>query len=189
MNTRTGSHSTIDLVRQVFESFSGRQQGPLAPENLDSGSTELDEHRSAFIRGYLPTLNGPIPWLSKVEAAISTSVPEDIEAEDNEGQWLDADSAFNAINFLQNTADLLPGAPFIYGTPLGDFVAEFENGIAKLTSVVSAQSTLLVGVCVANPKESVQSRIPRGSNRLRDEVREFNMKMAAVHGEAMGSGR
>lgn len=187
MSSHATSFSTLDIIHLMERHWRKRPTDFIDEGN---GAEELaPDPYSVFIQSYLPVLNGPVGWLPKVEAAIASSVPEEMHEEDNEGQWLDADTAFNAIHFLQNTADLLPGEPCIYGTPLGDFVAEFDNTVARLTSIVSAQRTLLVGFCRASPGEQVQSIIPRGSNRLRDEVREFNKKLAAVHGETMGPGR
>ncbi|WP_338466396.1 hypothetical protein RXV95_12640 [Novosphingobium sp. ZN18A2] len=187
MSANTGSISTLDITR-YFTVQSGINRDATPDEDVALPVDEGGPY-SSFIQAYLPTLNGPIAWLPAVEAAIAASVPEEMNHDENEGQWLDADSAHNAIYFLKNTADLFPGYPSIYGTPLGDFVAEFESGAATLTSVVTPDKTLLVGVCLSNPDEQVQSIIPRGSNRLRDAVREFTKKLAEVHGEAVGSAR
>lgn len=185
MSAHAASYSTLDLVH-LLERYWTRRRGDFCDEI--AAEEPVSDAYSAFIQSNFPVLNGPVGWLPKVEEAINASVPDEI-VEENDGQWLDADSAYNAKHFFQTAADLLPGEPYIYGTPLGDFVAEFESGSVRLTSVVSPKNTLLVGVCRANPKEPVQSTIPRGSNRLRDEVREFTKKLAAVHGEAVGSAR
>ena len=187
MRAQTTTVSTVDLVKEIFESYWGRRHFSPGKDRTEALGAEDTDWTRNFTRSYLPTLNGPIAWLPKVEAAITKSVPEDTLEEENEGQWLDADSAFNAIRFLQNAADLLPGEPCIYGTPLGDFVGEFGNEVAKLTSVVSADRTILVGYCLANPRSPVELTIPHGCNRLREEVREFNLKLAGIHGEAMES--
>lgn len=184
MSAHATSISTLDLVH-LLERYWSKSRSDFEGEESDEVEEQVEDAYSTFFHSYLPVLNGAVGWLPKIEEAINASVPDEMVDEENEGQWLDAESAYNAKNFLQSTADLLPGEPYIYGTPLGDFVAEFVNDAARLTSVVSAQKTLLVGVCRANPKEPVQSVIPRGSNRLRDEVREFTRKLAAVHGEAL----
>ena len=188
MNMQTSSLSTLDIVH-LFENYWGNRSDVGVHDEIADEDIQAEEHDSVILQPYLPTLNGPVAWLTKIESAIRASVPDQYDEDKNEGQWLEADSAFNALQFLENSADLLPGEPAIYGTPLGDFVAEFENETAKLTSVVSATQTLLVGVCVRNPMAPIEHVIPRGSNRLRDEVREFTRKLAAVHGEAVEPGR
>ena len=187
MNKQTSSLSTLNIVH-LLENYWGNRSDVMVYDEIADEDMHAEEHYSVFLQSYPPILNGPVAWLPKIESAIRDSVPHQYYEDENEGQWLDADSAYNALQFLQNSADLLPGEPVIYGTPTGDFVAEFENETAKLTSVVSATQTLLVGVCVRNPMAPVEHVIPRGSNRLRDEVREFTRELAVVHGEKVESG-
>jgi len=187
MILNSASVSTLELVQSLEEYWFKRPTDFIGSN--EKTSDVISDPYSVFIKSYQPVLNGTISWLPKIEAAIKSSVPEELIEEENRGQWLDADAAYNAIHFLQNTADLLPGEPRIYGTPLGDFVAEFESPLARLTSIISAQRALLISFCRANPKEQLQIIIPRESSRIRDEVREFNKKLAAVHGEALGPAR
>lgn len=86
------------------------------------------------------------PWLPEIEAIIARSVDDGSEPLCKSGQWLRDEVATAAIRFFQETADLLPGKPYVYGSKQGDLVAEFKAPRGTLTSVISPNFIILFSV-------------------------------------------
>lgn len=182
----------IDNFRDLLESYirGGTQITLLRQSNTIDVEVEDKEQIQDFlaIENYSPELKSAIGWLSAVETRIRNSiVPEDSDKTPST-EWLNEEAGIAALAFLQNGADLLPCEPYIYGTQSGDLVAEFETAISNLTTVVSGNQTRLFGVVLNNPREPLEAVILRGSNRYRDELREFTSKLAVeANGEKVGS--
>lgn len=88
----------------------------------------------------LDSLNGPIlvaaDWMPVAIQQILDSVPGMFVPE-NDGAWLDAQIASNALAFLEATSDVLPTFdPYLYTSLDGDLVVEFSAPRGKLTSVI-----------------------------------------------------
>lgn len=95
-------------------------------------------------------LDGPIPisasWLGLVERRIRDSIcPDEVEYI-NDGRWLSVDVALHAMNFFQNTSDVLPGEPYIYSSTRGDLVAEFKASCGSMTGIVGTNSVIAFAV-------------------------------------------
>jgi hypothetical protein len=76
------------------------------------------------------------------------------------------DIADAASDFFQETADLLPGEPFVYSSQGGDLVAEFKAKHGTMTSIVSSTFVLLFAVVDGVP---VERKLFNGSD-MREEV-------------------
>jgi hypothetical protein len=88
------------------------------------------------------------------------------------GRWLPQATAIAALKFFEAASDLLPGEPYIYGSPLGDLIAEFEGEKGTLTSVIGPNITLLFAIIGGIPIKRTVS--PEGGEReLRSELREL----------------
>ena len=123
------------------------------------------------------------PWLPSVERRIGDSIiPSEYESLVS-GEWLHEEVGLAAIRFFQNTADLLPGEPFIYASQTGALVAEFGATRGALTTVISPESVILFGVNVDNPATPIGITVKRGSNRLREDVKEVVQTLAGAHGQ------
>src|ERR1700677_4115010 len=125
------------------------------------------------IRAYTPVLAAANAWLSVVEQRIRTSIRPDGTDEEESTEWLNSYAAGEAISFFQNVADLLPAEPHISATLSGDLVAEFEVPACRMTSIISDKNTILFGASASYSDKPIQVVIHRGSNRLREEVKEF----------------
>ncbi len=117
-------------------------------------------------------------WLIETEGRIRKSIaPSDQVV--NDGHWLSEDVAKAAMGFLEATADLLPGEPFIYSSRKGDLVAEFKAGRGTLTSVVSPHFAVLFAVVDG---ESVEQVVSNGED-VREAVRKMaNVLLTGAHG-------
>ena len=92
-------------------------------------------------------------WLATVQDRIYRSiVPRGREFE-NDGRWLRHGVAEMASGFFQAAADLLPGEPHIYGSQMGDLVAEFEAAHGTMTGIVTPTSVILYAVVDGTPSE------------------------------------
>jgi hypothetical protein len=135
----------------------------------------LSDYRpEAFI--YVPAPIKP-QWLMRTEARIRASVAPDSRGESNDGRWLRAAVADSANIFFQNTADLLPGEPFIYSSRLGDLVAEFKAEHGTMTSILSPTFALLFAVIGGIP---VERRVAQGSD-AREAVRQLTEMLRTGH--------
>jgi hypothetical protein len=112
-------------------------------------------------------------WLATVqERMYSSIVPKDKELE-NDGRWLRYGVAEIASAFFQMTSDLLPSEPHIYGSQIGDLVAEFEDTHGTMTSIITPTSVILFAVVDGVP---IEKRLVPGSDSptaLRRELREL----------------
>ena len=106
-------------------------------------------------------------WLKATQTSIRNSVARSSAANVTEGRWLTQDVANAATDFLETTADLLPGRPFVYSSKEGDFVAEFQSKHGSLTSIVSPAFVLLFATVDGVPFE----RKVTDARTLREEVR------------------
>jgi hypothetical protein len=111
-------------------------------------------------------------WFRLVERRISESSTQDPNLAGN-GHWLPQATAIAALKFFEAASDLLPGEPYIYGSPLGDLVAEFDGEKGTLTSVIGPNVTLLYAIIGGIPiKRTVH---PEGGEReLRSELKELS---------------
>lgn len=112
-------------------------------------------------------------WLVAVQDRIYSSVvPRGRELE-NDGRWLRRGVAEMASGFFQITADLLPGEPHIYGSHIGDLVAEFEDALGTMTVIVTPTTAILFAVVDGVP---IEKRLVLGNEsraRLRLELQEL----------------
>jgi hypothetical protein len=123
------------------------------------------------------------PWLAAVERRIEKSiVPKEYESLGS-GEWLREEVGQSAIRFFQNTADILPGEPFIYASQTGALVAEFTAPTGALTTVVSPTSIILFAAKADELNAPVQRTVKRGSNRLREDLKEIVQTLAGSHGQ------
>jgi hypothetical protein len=135
---------------------------------------------------YLLNISPVTPWLSSVERRIEDSiVPIEYEGL-SPTQWLREEVGQAAIRFFQNTADVLPVEPFLYGSQTGALVAEFVAKRGTLTTVVSPNTVIVFAVKADEPDTPVQVTLKRGSNLLREELQEIVKALAGPHGQ-MGS--
>lgn len=129
-------------------------------------------------------------WLSAVEKRINAATLPDGYAILESTQWISQEVSTAAIRFFQHTADVLPSEPFIYGSKKGALVAEFAAEGGALTTVIAPNRTALFAVKNGSPDEPIEVIVERGSNRLREEVKEIAQALSGTHGEEMGgSGR
>src|SRR5579872_4533511 len=88
-----------------------------------------------------PVVYGPkliLPrWVDSIVQVIRNSVIPGDRVHENDGRWITQAIADAAIDFFQNTADLLPGEPIVYRSQQGDLVAEFACRRGTLTSIIS----------------------------------------------------
>lgn len=90
----------------------------------------------------------------------SSIVPKDEELE-NDGRWLRYGVAEAASGFFRLTSDLLPSEPYIYGSRIGDLVAEFEDTHGTMTSIITPTSVILFAVVDGVP---IEKRLVLGSD-------------------------
>jgi hypothetical protein len=178
MSTRNATRTTGNVLSQLYGTLASdlpNRASPL-PEVVATGGLR--------IKTYTPVLPAANGWLSIVEQRIRASTrPDEIDGEDST-EWLNSHAAEEAISFFQRVADLLPTEPHISATRTGDLVAEFEAPTCSVTSVVSDRETILFGVSNNDPENPVQVVIRRGSNRMREEMKEFTRDLHSVsHGQ------
>jgi hypothetical protein len=132
---------------------------------------------------YTLNISPSTSWLASVERRIENStIPNEYKARTSSTEWLSEEVGQAAIRFFQNAADLLPGEPFIYGSRGGALVAEFEADNGVLTTVISPDATILFAVKTDEPDAPVEKTLRRGSNRLREEVKEIARLLSDSHG-------
>lgn len=110
-------------------------------------------------------------WFRLVERRISESSTSDPNLARG-GHWLPQATAIAALKFFKATSDLLPGEPYIYGSPLGDLVAEFDEGLGTLTTVIGPYVTLMFAIAKGMPiKEEVSNE--GGEDELRSKLKQL----------------
>lgn len=110
-------------------------------------------------------------WFPLVKRRISESSTTDPNLA-RSGSWLPQATAIAALRFFEAASDLLPGEPYIYGSPLGDLVAEFDGEKGTLTSVTGPNLTLLFAIIGGIPiKRTVTAE--GGERELRSELKEL----------------
>jgi len=178
MSAKVATQTTGNVLRKLSETFtfvSDKWASPLS-DAVNSGGVR--------IKNYTPVLASANAWLSAVEQRIRNSIRPGGSDDEESTEWLNSYAAGAAINFFQNVADLLPTEPHLSATLSGDLVAEFEAPACNMTSIISDSNTILFGVPANYPDKSVQVVIRRGSNRLREETKEFTRKLHSVSDES-----
>jgi hypothetical protein len=85
----------------------------------------------------------PAPWLPVVERRLQNSIaPRNFCEAEDDGSWIGEKIANTAIDFFQETSDLLPSEPYIYSSQKGDLVAEHDLGSKKLTNIIGESFVL-----------------------------------------------
>ena len=128
------------------------------------------------------------PWLASVERRIQDSTMPNEYGEWSTPEWISEDVGRAAISFFQNSADVLPGEPFLYASLSGDLVAEFETAKGSMTTIISPEDTILFATPADYLQSPIEVTLKRGTNRLREEVRAFSQLIAPAHGP-MGTRR
>jgi hypothetical protein len=132
---------------------------------------------------YLLNISPVTPWLPTVERQIENSIlPTEYESLDS-GEWLHEEIGQSAIRFFQNTADILPGEPFIYASQTGALVAEFNAPTGALTTVISPTTIILFAAKADEPNAPIQRTLQRGSNRVREDLKEIIQTLTGSHGQ------
>lgn len=117
-----------------------------------------------------PTVRPPgATWFRQVEKRISESSTPDPNLARG-GRWLPQATAIAALRFFEATSDLLPGEPYIYGSPLGDLVAEFDGEKGTLTGVIGPNFTLLFAIVGGTPIKMTVSQ-DGSETELRSELK------------------
>lgn len=135
-----------------------------------------------------PPSNRPpgAPWFRQVERRIAeSSTPDPNLARGS--RWLSQATAIAALRFFEMTSDLLPGEPYIYGSPMGDLIAEFDGEKGTLTSVIGPSFTLLYAIVSGIPikrKISPES----GERELRSELKELAESLRTGKNGALETG-
>ncbi|WP_157960141.1 hypothetical protein [Albibacillus kandeliae] len=128
-------------------------------------------------------------WLASVEGRIRDSIAPHTEVDLSTRDWLNRDAALAALTFLRDSCDLLPSEPYLYGTPEGDLVAEFETGNLRVTTVIAGNGTTMFGYRRDHDDFPTQCIIQNGSNRRRHEVKEFTQALGiGINGKVEGLG-
>jgi hypothetical protein len=118
-------------------------------------------------------------WLSRVERRIRNSIATDESAFiSDDGQWISATVALQAMSFFQRTFDLLPGEPYIYSSTKGDLVAEYRSRHASLTLIVG--STEIVGFARAGDDSRNMALDVRNTRGGDEATREAVSKLTAA---------
>ena len=120
---------------------------------------------------YTPDLVTP-NWLEKTRAAIQNSLAPSPQVV-GDGRWLSQTVVNAATDFLDATADVLPGEPYIYSSREGDLVAEFEAEHGTLTSIVSPDFVLLFAVIDGTPVH----RQVDDHRSVREEVQQLTRRL------------
>ena len=132
---------------------------------------------------YLLNMSPTSPWLPSVERRIENSIiPKEYEYLGS-SEWLQEDVGQSALRFFQSTADLLPGEPFIYASQSGALVAEFKSPVGTLTTIISPSTIIFFATKANQPDGPIERTLNRGTNRLREEVKEIVQKLLVSHGQ------
>jgi hypothetical protein len=138
---------------------------------------------SITIKPYRLTISPPVSWLPLVERRIEDSkIPKEYEPLEP-AEWLSEDVANAALRFFQNTADILPSEPYLYASKQGALVAEFTTGSGALTTIISPDSVVLFAVNAKESDKPIETTFRRGSNRVREDLRDIVRRLAgSSHG-------
>jgi hypothetical protein len=127
------------------------------------------------------------PWFRLVERRIAESSITDPNAA-NRDRGLPQSTAIAALKFFKAASDLLPGEPYIYGSPLGDLVAEFAGEKGTLTSVIGPYFTLLFVVVCGIPTE-IRVSPEGGESELRSVLKQLAESLHTGKHGALVAGR
>jgi hypothetical protein len=133
---------------------------------------------------WFPAFTG---WLPAVEQRIDGATLPDGYGTLTQSEWVSEAVGSAAIRFFQSAADVLPSEPFIYGSKSGALVAEFSASNGALTTVIAPDVTTLFAVRNDQPENPIQISIQRGSNRLREDVKDISRTLSASSNGQMGS--
>ena len=123
------------------------------------------------------------PWLSIVERRINGSITP-VEYEDKaSADTVNEKVGQAALSFFRGAADVLPSEPFLYASLQGNLVAEFSSSKGTMTAVISPEETVVFTAVVGDKKGPVAIRIRKGTNRLREDVREVTRLLVQSHGQ------
>lgn len=125
-------------------------------------------------------------WFRVVERRIADSSIPDPNSP-NRRLGLSQSTAIAALNFFKSTSDLLPGEPYMYGSPLGDLVAEFATEGGTLTSVIGSSFTLLFAVVDGRPVEKKISQ-EDSEIKLRSDLTELAQLLRTGRHGALDTG-
>ena len=121
---------------------------------------------------YLLNIPPLTSWLPSVERRIGDSTLPDEYQSFWSTEWLREEVGQAAIRFFENTADLLPGEPFIYASQTGALVAEFDAPRGTLTTIISPSAVILFAVKADDRDNPIEMTLKQGSNRLREDLKE-----------------
>jgi hypothetical protein len=138
---------------------------------------------------YKPSANRPAgaPWIRTVERRIAESSRPDPNSPER-ARGLPQSTAMAALRFFKATSDLLPNEPYIYGSPLGDLVAEFTVERGTLTSIIGPSFALLYAIVGGMPIETRVST-ERSEDELRSQVKQLMESLLTGKHGALGTGR
>jgi len=91
----------------------------------------------------------------------------------NDGSWLDADVAGQALAFFQATSDVLPSEPYIYTSIEGDLVAEFRTPRGSMTSIVGKSSVINFAVIDQTVIKATLDLTDWDVDKARDKMRDL----------------
>jgi hypothetical protein len=149
---------------------------PLAPATATQGLPEERLH----IVNYTTEFRAPVAWLTDVEKRIRNSIFPRPQVFEGGGEWLTPSSAQAALAFVRSASDYLPCEPSIHGTEEGNFVAEFQTALVRLTTLVTDHSTVLFGYRRDGNDAPLDLTIASGSNRIREQVRQFGLNLGVL---------
>lgn len=125
-----GIERTAERFTPVFTSLIPNQNMP-APTTLTVAEIEPS----------LPNAEvAEAPWFPAVQQRILTSVPPIGYAVVQDGTWISKEVAGAALQFLGSFSETFLVEPYLYCSPSGDLVAEFESTQNKLTCVIASDS-------------------------------------------------
>jgi hypothetical protein len=140
-----GSETKNQLARMQIDSPSALEFGPLAPGSVLPGAQ----------------------WFQAIQQKIAAStIPPGYEPEDP-GSWLSQQVAAAALTFLSKSSYEFALAPYLYGSPSGELIAEFGEGEAKSTFIISPDSVTAFSVVKGKPIFKKRLLREWSSSRLR----------------------
>jgi hypothetical protein len=106
-------------------------------------------------------------WLKSVEQRIVASVPPPGYEVENDGTWLSQSVANAAVDFLGKVADSFTNEPYLYSSPSGDLVAEFQESKGRLTCIISPDSATIFAMIAEKPVTKTYSPVDWTMNRMK----------------------
>lgn len=174
MRTDEGAHATIGARRDRYAEFISHLSRPA----LLSGNRQETQM-------LVPRL---AQWLDRVEQRIRNSIALDEQPPENERQWISPDVAQAALGFFRDTADVLPGEPFIYASRQGDLVAEFSGAHGTLTSIISPRIIILFAQVGEKPVEKRLDPRKDTPDALRHDLKLISSRLhTSTHGSLESS--